>query len=108
MVPIGEPTEDGVPEPLQFPLGQGTRLMLVPAGGFGWMLGGRDIAAPGISECLMSVTVATEHEVTQVAARVQQAGGDVVTDPGHQPWGYAAVCADPDGHLWQVLVPSID
>ena len=31
---IGEPAEDGVPEPLQFALNDGARLMLVPTGGF--------------------------------------------------------------------------
>ena len=32
--PIGEAAEDGIPEPLQFVLNQGVRLMLVPTGGF--------------------------------------------------------------------------
>ena len=30
----GEPAEDGVPEPLQFTVNDGLRIMLVPAGGF--------------------------------------------------------------------------
>lgn len=30
--PAGEPAEDGVPEPLQFTLNDGLRVMLVPAG----------------------------------------------------------------------------
>jgi uncharacterized protein len=30
--PIGEAAEDGIPEPLQFVLNQGVRLMLVPTG----------------------------------------------------------------------------
>ena len=29
---VGQPAEDGVPEPLQFALNDGTRLMLVPTG----------------------------------------------------------------------------
>lgn len=32
--PIGETAEDGIPEPLQFVLNQGVRLMLIPTGGF--------------------------------------------------------------------------
>lgn len=45
--PFGEPAEDGVPEPLQFRLDERTSLMLVPTGGFGWVLGSRDVAPPG-------------------------------------------------------------
>ena len=35
-LPPGEPQDDGEPEPLQFWLNDGTRLMLIPRGGFGW------------------------------------------------------------------------
>ncbi|MEV7329531.1 VOC family protein [Micromonospora sp. NPDC093244] len=30
------------------------------------------------------------------------AGAEVVTEPAAQPWGYAGIFADPDGHLWTV------
>lgn len=36
---VGEPAEDGVPEPLQFAVNDGLRLMLIPTGGFGWVIG---------------------------------------------------------------------
>src|SRR3954471_1766756 len=35
---VGEQADDGVPEPLQFPLNDGVRLMLIPRGGFGWVV----------------------------------------------------------------------
>nr|MDT0667659.1 VOC family protein [Micromonospora sp. DSM 115978] len=35
--PIGELADDGVPEPLQFAVNDGMRLMLIPTGGFGWI-----------------------------------------------------------------------
>ena len=44
--PIGQPAEDGIPEPLQFALTEGARLMLVPTRGFGWVIGDHEVAAP--------------------------------------------------------------
>ena len=58
--PIGEAAEDGIPEPLQFVLNQGVRLMLVPTRGFGWVTGTRPTAGRGASECLLVLTVADE------------------------------------------------
>jgi hypothetical protein len=52
--PIGEAAEDGIPEPLQFVLNRGVRLMLVPTGGFGWVTGNRPTAGRGASECLLA------------------------------------------------------
>jgi uncharacterized protein len=99
---VGEPAEDGVPEPLQFALNEGVRLMLVPTGGFGWVIGGREVAPPGHSECLLSLSAATDAKVDELVGRAQEAGAEVVTAPGRQPWGYAAAFADPDGHVWMV------
>ncbi|MGW0433605.1 VOC family protein [Micromonospora sp. NPDC003197] len=102
--PVGEPAEDGVPEPLQYQLNDRTLLMLIPTGGFGWVLGDRAVAPTGVSECILSTTVATEREVIEVIERVRRCGGDVVTEPSPQPWGYSGLCADLDGHVWQVTV----
>jgi uncharacterized protein len=33
---VGEPAQDGVPEPLQFELNDGLRILLAPTRGFGW------------------------------------------------------------------------
>lgn len=103
--PVGDPAEDGVPEPLQFQLNDQALLMLIPTGGFGWVVGGgRELAQPGTHECLLSMAVPTEADVAEVLTRVREAGGEVVTEPQAQPWGYSGVCADPDGHLWQIIV----
>lgn len=98
---VGPLAEDGLPEPLQFVVNAGLRLMLVPRGGFGWVVGGREVAA-GPVECLLSIGVPTESEVDSLVDRAAQAGAEVVSAPAQQPWGYVGTVADPDGHLWMV------
>lgn len=100
--PVGAPAEDGVPEPLQFRLDERTLLALVPADGLGWVLGDRTIAPPGVSECLLGLTLGSETDVDRLLDRVRDAGGDVLTGPDRQEWGYTALCADLDGHAWQI------
>lgn len=99
---VGEPAEDGVPEPLQFALNDGLRVMLIPTGGFGWVIGGRPVAQPGTSECVLNLSVADDAGVDDLVERARRAGGEVVTEAGRQPWGYAGAFADPDGHVWMV------
>lgn len=98
----GPLADDGVPEPLQFMLNAGTRLMLIPTGGFGWVVGDRAVAESGTSECVLSVTAADEAAVDALVERARRAGATVATEPAPQPWGYAAAFADPDGHVWTV------
>jgi predicted lactoylglutathione lyase len=100
--PVGEPAEDGVPEPLVFELNQHTSLMLVPTGGFGWVIGDREVAGSGTSECVLGLPAATDADVDAIVDRARGAGAVVTTGPGPQPWGYAATFTDPDGHLWMV------
>ena len=99
---IGEPADDGVPEPLQFALTDGTRLMLIPTGGFGWVIGDREVAAPGHSECLLSLAVDDDDAVDDAVEQARRAGATVVRPPQRQPWGYDGAFADPDGHVWMV------
>ncbi|MEU4391331.1 VOC family protein [Kribbella sp. NPDC023855] len=100
--PIGELAEDGLPEPLQFAVNDGIRLMLIPTGGFGWVIGGRKVADPGVGECILALSAGTNAEVDQQIDRAREAGADIVSPPAAQPWGYTATFADPDQHLWQV------
>ena len=100
--PIGEVADDGVPEPLQFVLNDGVRLMLIPTGGFGWVIGDRDVATQGSSECVLNLAVETDTSVDEIVERACEAGAKIVTAPGRQPWGYAGAFADPDGHVWMV------
>lgn len=102
LIAFGEPADDGVPEPLQFDLGGGARLVLVPTGGFGWVLGDRPAAAEGHSECVITFRVGTESGVVEAVQRAVGAGAVVVTAPGPQPWGHQGSFTDPDGHLWVV------
>jgi len=99
---VGEVADDGVPEPLQFVLNDGVRLMLIPTGGFGWVIGDHEVAPPGQSECIMNLEAATTAGVDEIVERAHQAGAEIVTAPAQQPWGYAGAFADPDGHLWMV------
>jgi predicted lactoylglutathione lyase len=100
--PVGEPDEDGIPEPLQFALTDDVRLMLIPTGGFGWVLGDQPAAPHGTSECILSVHADTEDAVDALAAKAVAAGASVVTAPTRKPWAYLATFTDPDGHLWMV------
>lgn len=102
--PVGALAEDGVPEPLQFVLNDGVRLMFIPTGGFGWVTAGHATAVAGTSECLLSVEMGSATEVRDVVEKARAAGADVVAEPQEQPWGYVATLADPDGHLWSVRV----
>jgi predicted lactoylglutathione lyase len=99
---IGEAADDGVPEPLQFALNDDVRLMLIPTRGFGWVIGDREVAPRGQSECMVTLRAETEAGVHELVERAHEAGGEVVTQPGQQPWGYAGAFADPDGHVWMV------
>ena len=54
----------------------------------------------------VSVQVETNAEVDHLVARATGAGGEVASAPEQQEWGYSGAFADPDGHLWQVLVPA--
>ena len=103
---IGQPADDGVPEPLQFALNEGLRLMLIPSGGFGWVIGDHQVARAGHSECVLTLQAATDAEVDELVRRAHDAGAQVLTQPGRQPWGYAGTFADPDGHVWMITSES--
>ncbi|MFC7405530.1 VOC family protein [Georgenia alba] len=99
---VGEPESDGLPEPLTLAVNDGLHLVLVPTDGFGWAVGDRAVAAPHTVECLLGVTVADDAAVDRLVRRATDAGADLVTAPGEQPWGYTGTVADPDGHLWEI------
>jgi predicted lactoylglutathione lyase len=103
---VGELADDGVPEPLMFVLNDETRLMLVPTGGFGWVIGERAVAEPETSECVLGLSAESESAVRDIVERARQAGAGIVTEPAPQPWGYATAFTDPDGHLWLVSAVS--
>ena len=100
--PVGEPDEDGIPEPLQFALADDVNLMLIPTGGFGWVLGDQPAAPTGQSECILSLRVDSEAAVDALAAQAIAAGAKEVTAPTRKPWAYLTTFTDPDGHLWMV------
>ena len=105
--PIGELADDGVPEPLQFVVNDGLRIMLIPTGGFAWITGDHDVAAPGSSECVLSISATGESGVDEVLERARRAGAEIVTEPGNQDWGYAGAFADPDRHVWMVTPEAL-
>ena len=99
----GELAEDGVPEPLRVVVNERASVMYVPMGGFGWITAGREVAARGTVECLISLGVNSHAGVDDLVFRAAAAGGAEVTAPRQQPWGYTGTFADPDGHLWEVV-----
>jgi uncharacterized protein len=62
------------------------------------VIGDHEVAAPGHSECVMSL----EADVDETIERARRAGARIVSEPQQQPWGYVGTFADPDGHLWMV------
>jgi len=104
---FGPLADDGVPEPLQLRLASSVSLMLIPTGGFGWVIGDRDVAPPERCECLLSRSAEDDAEVRAVIDKALAAGAAPVTAPGRQPWGYAGAFADPDGHVWMVTAEPL-
>jgi uncharacterized protein len=103
---FGGPADDGVPEPLQFRLAAGLSLMLIPRGGFGWVIGDtREVASPKTSECVLTLPV---PDVDAAMAKAVAAGAAVVTPPTRMPWGYSGTLTDPDGHVWQLVPHGTD
>lgn len=99
---IGALLEDGLPEPLQFSVNPGLRLMLVPDDGFGFVVAPRKPALGGPVECLLSLSVQTPDDVRALKDKWVAAGGSVLSEPSQKPWGFSGVFADPDGHLWMI------
>jgi uncharacterized protein len=106
---VGELADDGVPEPLQFEISSGLRVMFIPSGGFGWVIGDRTRSPRGSHECLFVIGLPTDAEVDDLMRRASDAGAEIVFEAANQAWGggsdpsaYAGAFADPDGHMWQV------
>lgn len=103
---FGETAEDGIPEPLQFALRDGVSLMLVPRGGFGWVVeAAAEVAGPGQISALLSLEAATAADVDEFTGRAPAAGGTVLRAARREEWGYGSLVADPDGHVWQMVAP---
>jgi len=106
---FGPLADDGIPEPLQLRLASSVSLMLIPTGGFGWVAGEDRVAPPGANECVLSVYAPDEDAVQARFETALAAGGTCVYEPSQQKWtAFAAQVADPDGHLWMILIPPAD
>ena len=106
---FGPLADDGVPEPLQLRLAPGVSLMLIPTGGFGWVAGEDRVAPTGTNECVLSLSARDEEGVRERYQAALAAGGTAIYEPSTRDWGaFAAQVADPDGHLWMMLVARSD
>ena len=109
MEAFGPPADDGVPEPLQLRLGPNVSLMLIPTEGFGWVAGGDRVAPSGATECVFATYVPDEDAVRTRYAAALASGGSSLYEPAQQDWdAFAAQVADPDGHVWMILVRPPD
>lgn len=104
----GDLADDGVPEPLRVVVNDGLHLMLVPTGGFGWVIADRPVAEGDVTECQVVVEVPDRGAVTAFAERWTAAGGSVAAGPEDRGWAVTANLADPDGHLWMVMTVSAE
>jgi predicted lactoylglutathione lyase len=66
-------------------------------------LSNQEDAARGASEYIFSYFAASRDEVDATLKRVEAAAGLVPGQAKEQPWGYAGLFKDPDGHLWEVM-----
>jgi uncharacterized glyoxalase superfamily protein PhnB len=106
---FGPLADDGVPEPLQLRLAPDVSLMMIPTGGFGWVAGEDRVAAPGATECLLCLYTPDENAVRARYEAAVKAGGTSIYEASQQEWGaFAAQVADPDGHLWMILISPSD
>jgi uncharacterized protein len=99
---VGELGDDGLPEPLQFEITAGLRIMLIPTVGFGWLLGKRKRAPHGTHECQLLIGLPTDAAIDALVRRAKDAGAKATVAPVKQQWGYTGAFTDPDGHMWQV------
>jgi len=63
----------------------------------------RAVADSATSECVVTLFADDESGVDALALRAGETGGEIVSQPGAQPWAYTATFTDPDGHLWSVM-----
>lgn len=106
---FGPLADDGLPEPLQLRLAPNVSLMLIPTGGFGWVAGEDRVAPAGAIECVLSIYASDEDAVRARYESAVAAGGTTIFEPSLREWGaFAAQIADPDGHLWMILVKPPD
>lgn len=92
---VGGLGDDGLPEPLQFEISVGLRVMPIPSRGFGWVIGDRKRSPRDAHECLVVIGPATDAAVDKLVRRAQDAGAEIVIEAGNQKWGYAGAFADP-------------
>jgi uncharacterized glyoxalase superfamily protein PhnB len=101
--PVGALADDGIPEPMQFDVGNGALIMLVPSTGFRWSIGQRQMTDAASVGCVLSLEVGDEDTVTATYDAAIDAGATAIVGPSRQPWGlFAATFADPDGNVWMI------
>jgi hypothetical protein len=72
-------------------------------GGFGSVTGDHQVTEPGTSEAMLTIVVPNADAVSASFDRAVGAGARPVTEPAEHDWGYTALVADPDEHLWTLF-----
>jgi predicted lactoylglutathione lyase len=57
----------------------------------------------GATRFILSHYAPTKDDVDALLRRAQSAGATLVGDAQEEPWGYAGLFRDLDGHLWQIV-----
>ncbi|MCC5969114.1 MAG: hypothetical protein JJU15_04140 [Pararhodobacter sp.] len=99
---IGALQADGMPEPLQFLINSGVRLMLVPDDGFGFVVAPRVPELGDQAETLLCIDQPTSADVLALREKWIAADGQIVSEPAQKAWGFTGIFGDPDGHLWMI------
>lgn len=77
---IGPIAEDGLAEPLRFDI-SGTSVLLIPTGGFNWVLGDLELSGRGKVSCLLVYGVDDDAGVDELTERAADRGGSIVLQP---------------------------
>ena len=102
---FGPVADDGVPEPLQLRLASNVSLMLIPTGGFGWVAGEDRVALRARPSACSPSTSMMRTPCGRATRPPSSLVDPASTSPRSGSGELAAQVADPDGHLWMILVP---